>query len=243
MTARGQRPLVEVAVDSVEAAVAAEAAGADRIELCQALELGGLTPSAGLIEEALRTVGLPVFAMIRPRPGPFVLGPGDLAVMRADLARIRDRGAAGAVVGALTAQGTIDRDALVGLVETAAGMDLTFHRAFDSLAAPVTAAMAELRALGVTRVLSSGGAATASGGRGQLASLVRCGTPIVVAAGGIVAETVVDLVRTTEAREIHLSGVMTVGPSAGFGRASVANLPRLRAVLAALDAEFGPRSI
>lgn len=238
MTASGAHPLVEVAVDTVEAADAAWSVGADRLELCQALEVGGLTPSAGLLEAVVAAAKGPVFVMIRPRPGDFVLGAGDLEVMMADIVHARRAGVAGIVLGALTQHGEIDGGAVVRLVEVAEGLPVTFHRAFDRVSTPD--AMAALARLGVARVLTAGGGGTAFDGRVRLERLCRAGSPVVVAGGGIVGDTVVELVESTGATEVHLSGVRAAAPSeARFGGNSVPNLERVARVIAALTRAFG----
>lgn len=239
VAARAGRPLVEVAVDSVEAGQVASDLGADRLELCQALGLGGLTPSSGLMATMAKSVPLPVFAMIRPRPGSFVLGPGDLAVMLADVAKAREAGCVGVVVGALTGDGAIDLRALDALITAAEGMPVTFHRAFDACATAPVEAMAIIRAAGARRLLTSGRAPSAHEGRETIAALVREGAPAVLAGGGVVAETVVDLIRATGVGEIHLSGVIDTGPETGFGRSSAPNPARVERLIAALDLEFG----
>jgi copper homeostasis protein len=230
--------LVEVAVDTVEAADAAWSVGADRLELCQALEVGGLTPSAGLLEAVVVAAKGPVFVMIRPRPGDFVLGAGDLEAMMADIVHARRAGAAGIVLGAQTPRGEIDIGAVVRLVEVAEGLPVTFHRAFDRVTAPD--AMAALARLGVARVLTAGGGGTAFEGRDRLEQLRRAGSPVVVAGGGIVADTVVELVESTGVTEVHLSGVRAIAPhQAGFGSNSVPNPERVARVVGALTRAFG----
>lgn len=240
MPASGSYPKVEVAVDSVEAAAAAWRHGGDRIELCQALEVGGLTPSLGLIEAVLQEAKGPVFAMIRPRPGSFVLLPGDLDVMAKDIDRARRAGCAGIVIGAITAGGRVDAVAMGSLMAAAGGVPVTFHRAFDWLTTGGPEAMAELAALGVERVLTAGGSATAFAGRDEIGRLRRASGPIVVAGGGVTGETVVALVAATGVTEVHLSGVRFVdlGPAA-FGRNSVPNPERVRLVVAALHRAYG----
>lgn len=230
--------MVEVAVDSIEAAEAAWSVGADRLELCQALEVGGLTPSAGLIESVVAAARGPVFVMIRSRPGDFELGAGELEAMIADIVHARRAGAAGIVIGALTVGDEIDRGAVARMVEGAEGLPVTFHRAFDRVAQPGT--MAELARLGVTRVLTAGGAGTALDGRERLRQLCRVGAPVVVAGGGLAGDTVVELVESTGVTEVHLSGVRAVAPrQAGFGLTSVPDPERVARVVGALTRAFG----
>lgn len=232
-----KRTLVEVAVDSVASAVMAEAAGADRLELCQCLELGGLTPSLGLLEAVRRRVGIPVFVMVRSVTGPFRYDAAEVEVMASDVRRAREAGAAGVVIGALTADGRIDQAAVRPLIAAAGTLPVTFHRAID-LVADVSGGLDELVAMGVARVLTSGGPSTAFVGRSVLADMVRhaAGRLIILAGGGVRAEHVVELVWTSGVSEVHLSGVVADGltPDQGYGRAFVPNRARLEAVMAAL---------
>ncbi len=232
-----KRTLVEVAVDSVASAVMAEAAGADRLELCQCLELGGLTPSLGLLEAVRRRVGIPVFVMVRSVTGPFRYDAAEVEVMASDVRRAREAGAAGVVIGALTADGRIDQAAVRPLIAAAGTLPVTFHRAID-LVADVPGGLDELVAMGVARVLTSGGPSTAFVGRSVLAGMVRhaAGRLTILAGGGVRAEHVVELVRTSGVSEVHLSGVVANGQTLdqGYGRAFVPNRARLEAVMAAL---------
>src|SRR5262245_46600678 len=120
------RPLVEVAVDSLASAVVAEAVGADRLELCQGLEVGGLTPSQGLIAAVRARIHLPLFVMIRPRAGGFGYDADDLDIMARDIGVASDAGADGIVVGVLNADGSVDLEAMRRLIRCAAGLPVTF---------------------------------------------------------------------------------------------------------------------
>ncbi len=230
------RPLVEVAVDSVASAVMAAGLGADRLELCQDLELGGTTPSLGLLEAVLERVSIPVVVMIRPRAGDFVYGPDDCRVMEADIRHAVRAGATGVVVGPLTAEAGIDRDGLKRLVQAAGPAQVTFHRAFDLVGDPLEA-LEVLVNHGVARLLTSGGGVTADAGRALIGRLAeRAGQRLaVMAGGGVVAEHVEVLVETTGVREIHLSGiVLRPAIGAGFGMTPVPNPTRLSRVMDAL---------
>lgn len=229
-------------MDFLEAARLAWAHGADRVELCQALELGGLTPSEALIQAVVEVAPGAVFAMIRPRPGSFVVDRADRAVMAAEARMARRAGAAGLVVGGITASGGIDRDLVSAVVEQGGGLPITFHRAFDALSVPLAEAMDQLHQLGVARVLTSGGAATAHGGRETLARLVACGRPAVLAGGGIRSDTALELVRASGVKEIHLAGVRFVGPADGFGRRTEPDIDRVASVMSALERALGPRA-
>jgi copper homeostasis protein len=161
---------LEVCVDSAEGLAKAVAGGADRIELCAALAVGGLTPSAGLIDLAARC-GVPVVAMIRPRAGDFVWSEAEVAMMEAEIAAVRAAGLAGVVLGACLPDGRLDVLVLRRLVDAAAGLDLVLHRCID-LAPDMGVALEEAVGLGFQRILTSGGETTAEAGAVRIAALV-----------------------------------------------------------------------
>lgn len=197
--------LIEACVDTVASARQAEAGGADRIELCDNLADGGTTPSHATIATALAAVAIPVFPIIRPRGGGFVYSEEELAITAADLLHARDLGAPGAVIGALTSTGEVDRPTIGALRDLAPDLQLTFHRAFDVCRDPHSALEA-LIAVGIDRILTSGQRATAWEGRALLADLVRqAGERIVIMAGGDVDESnAVALVQATGVTELHV---------------------------------------
>jgi copper homeostasis protein len=197
----------EICVDSVDGTLAAQRAGADRVELCAALFEGGLTPSLGMVETTLAAVtGIGVQVIIRPRAGDFIYGPNELAAMERDVRAVRDAGAPGVVIGALTPAGGVDRPVVERLVRAAGGVSVTFHLAFD-LACDPHATLEELIELGVDRVLTSGQEASALEGAPLIAELVRqAGDRIAVMAGGGVNErTAARIVAQTGVRELHFS--------------------------------------
>lgn len=160
---------LEVCVDTAEGLAQAVAGGADRIELCAALAVGGLTPSAGLIGLAARS-GVPVVAMIRPRAGNFVWSGDEVAMMETEIAAVRAAGLAGVVLGASLPDGRLDVPVLRRLVAAAAGLDLVLHRCID-LSPDMGAALEEAVALGFHRILTSGGATTAEAGSARIEAL------------------------------------------------------------------------
>jgi len=240
MTAPLDHIVVEVAVDSLAAAEVAVAAGADRLELCQAQELGGLTPSPGLIAAVRARVRLPVFIMIRPRAGEFVFSPAEIEVMAQDVRAAADGGADGIVVAALSADGSVNLDAMRRLVRSAGELPVTFHRAFDHGSQPIKALdhLAELR---VARVLTAGGAVTALAGAAAIARYVKRAPSglTVIAGGGITGEHVVELIRRTGVTEVHLSGTYQMPCSVpdGFGLNTLPNPARLLRLVSALRAD------
>jgi len=196
--------LVEACVTTLEEAEKAFESGANRLELCVNLDVGGLTPHLELVADVLETVDLPLAVMIRPRAGSFHMNAQELARMERDVTRIADAGADGIVLGVLDAQGQVDVAALSKLVDAADPVPVTFHRAFDGVADPV-AALEDLIEAGVDRVLTAGGAGTAWEGRDVLASLVEAagGRITIMAGGSIRADHVADLVEITGVEDIH----------------------------------------
>lgn len=210
--------LLEVCVETPDGLRVAVAHGAGRIELCAALDGGGLTPSAGFMRLAA-ACGVPVMALIRPRGGTFVYGAAELEVMEADIAAARAAGLAGIAVGASRLDGTLDTGALARLLRGAAGLSCTLHRAFDLAPDPAGALEAAI-GLGFHRVLTSGGAWTGAAGAPVIAALVRqaAGRIVILPGGGITPGNAPGLVAATGVIEIHSScrGPAPIGP-APFG--------------------------
>ena len=196
--------LVEAAVETLEEALAAKRAGADRIELCANLGVGGTTPSAGLIASVVQQVNHPVFVMIRPRSGDFVYAADEIDAMIEDIDRARPLGIAGIVTGALRSDGSVDVESMRRLMSPAAGLPVTFHRAFD-VVANRTEALEQVIDLGASRVLTSGGAATALDGAVAIAMLVdQAGERVSIVAGGKIREqNARDVIARTGVREVH----------------------------------------
>lgn len=201
-----RRTLLEVCVDTVDGALAAEQAGADRVELCSALELGGLTPGPGTLAEARERLSIPLVVLVRPRRGDFLYSPADLAAAWRDVEAARAAGADGVALGLLDQHGDLDRERTAALVELARPMTVTFHRAFD-LARDRERTLEQLVELGVERVLTSGGASDVQAGEQALARLVdrAAGRIAVLAGGGVGPATVAQLVEATGVPEVHLS--------------------------------------
>ncbi|HEY3606513.1 MAG TPA: copper homeostasis protein CutC, partial [Pseudonocardiaceae bacterium] len=175
--------IIELSVDTLSGVLAADALGCDRIELCSAGSVGGLTPSHGLIAAAVSRC-TQVQVLVRPRGGDFTYTATEVDSMAADVAHAVSLGAAGVVSGALTAGGAVDAGATAALIDAAGGREFTFHRAIDFCADPL-AALDRLSELGVRRVLTSGAAPTATEGAALLAAMVRFGTVTVMACGRV----------------------------------------------------------
>ncbi|HEY4100572.1 MAG TPA: copper homeostasis protein CutC [Gemmatimonadales bacterium] len=196
--------ILEACVDSIDAGLQAHYGGADRIELCSALDVGGLAPDSSALRQLL-ALDVVAYPMVRPRGGSFVFRPAETDRMAEALRAFTDAGARGAVIGGLTDGGLVDRSLVQSLRAVAGpGVRLTFHKAFDEITDQIEALEA-LIDLGVDRVLTSGGAATAWEGRDRIAVLVeRARERIVIMAGGkVTPENSAQLVAATGVRELH----------------------------------------
>ncbi|HEY6853204.1 MAG TPA: copper homeostasis protein CutC [Gemmatimonadales bacterium] len=199
--------LVEACVDSVGSALAAQRGGAGRVELCDNLVEGGTTPSAGTIALCRDRLRIPIYVMIRPRGGDFCYSPTELDVMRRDIEGAQALGADGVVLGLLRADGTVDRRRTRALIALARPLDVTFHRAIDVARDPL-AALDDLLALGVDRVLTSGQSRTALAGARVIAAMVEraAGRLVVLAGGGVDERNARAVVERTGVREVHVRG-------------------------------------
>jgi copper homeostasis protein len=196
--------LVEAAVETLDSALAAERAGADRIELCDNLSDGGTTPGAGLIRSVTKRTRLPVFVLIRPRAGDFVYSDNEFDRMIHDIELTKRKGIAGIVTGVLTSDGRVDIERTRTLIKAAAELPVTFHRAIDS-AVDLPAALEAAIEGGARRVLTSGGAATAADGVDLISALAQQAREriTIVAGGGIREHNVRDVISRTGVREVH----------------------------------------
>ena len=207
-----KRPLLEICVETLAAALAAERGGADRIELCENLSVGGVTPSAELMRAARAQVHIPIVAMIRPRAGDFLYSATEFEEMVRDLASARNCGMDGVVLGLLNANRLVDIERTRQLVELARPSPATFHRAFDETP-DLRAALESLIASGAARILTCGGNGNAEKGSAVIAELVEAaGSQIeIVAGGGIHAANLAEVLQRSNAREIH-SGLSSTLP-------------------------------
>ncbi len=210
---------IEICVDTPDGLRSAIDGGAHRIELCSALALGGLTPSAGLIDAA-RHSPVPVHAMIRPRAGNFVWSPAEIRAMRADIAAIRSAGLSGVVLGASRPDGSLDTETLATLVALSNGLSLTLHRCFDLTPDPYHA-LQDAIALGFHRILTSGQCATATAGLPLITALhIRAAGRITLLPGGGITPENAHLFTGAGLRELHASCSVAVQEEmviSGFG--------------------------
>lgn len=195
---------LEICVDSVASAIAAQEGGAERVELCANLNEDGTTPSAGMIEVTRKNLSIGLQVMIRPRGGNFCYSAVEFEIMKKDIAVAKELGANGVVFGMLNPDGTIDAERTRELIEVARPLQVTFHRAFDVAAAPLRA-LETLIALRVDRLLTSGQARTAMEGLGLLAQLAQqaAGRISIMPASGINAENVRRILAASGVNEIH----------------------------------------
>ena len=195
---------LEVCCGDIQSVRAAAQGGAHRVELCSALSLDGLTPSAGLIAQARQVEGLRLHVLIRPREGDFVYSAEEFEEMLHDVRTARQLGADGVVIGALTPEGDIDVAHLRPLVEAAEDMQVTFHRAFDQCRQPLLA-LEQIISLGCTRLLTSGQAPTAEAGIPLIRELVSQAQSrlIILPGAGVNAVNAAHILDATGATEIH----------------------------------------
>lgn len=196
---------IEICTDDVAGIHAAAEGGANRVELCSALDLGGLTPSPGLIAAAARA-SLPVRAMIRPRAGDFRFTEAEIEAMLADIAAVRAASLSGVVLGASTADDKLDLAVLGRLVAAAGDLGKTLHRVVDTLHDPLTAVDQAID-LGFDCILTSGGALRAEGGTDVIAAMVAraAGRIDIMAGSGVKAANAAAILKTTGADWLHSS--------------------------------------
>lgn len=202
---------MEICIDGVSSAIAAEKGGADRVELCANLPEGGTTPSAGMIKTVRRKFSGGLMVIIRPRGYDFLYSDDEMAVMIEDIRMSRELGADGVVIGCLTANGKVDRERCGRLIEAVGPMDVTFHRAFD-MTRDLTEALETIHSLGIKRILTSGGKPDVASGMQVISQLVShsAGRVSLMPGGGVTPENLADIVTTTGVREIHLSARQAV---------------------------------
>lgn len=198
--------LLEVCVETVAAAVAAEQGGAHRVELCSNLAVEGVTPSLELVEQVRRRISIPLHVLIRPRAGDFRYTAPEFELMKSEIAHLRQMGVSGVVLGVLNAGNQVDVLRTRELVKRARPLAVTFHRAFDE-SADLPAALDQVIQTGADRILTSGGARNAQEGSPMLSDLVKmaAGRVGILACGTIRETNVRKIIEATGVREVHAS--------------------------------------
>ena len=213
--------LLEVCAGDIDSVIAAAQGGASRVELCSALGEGGVTPSIGF-RSALKVPGIRVHVLIRPRGGDFLYTPQEVDCMVDDIVAAREAGVHGVVIGALTPDGEIDMNACRKMMEAAAGISVTFHRAFDLCRDPFKA-LEDIISLGCDRILTSGQAQTALEGKENLAELVKQadGRIIILAGAGVSQSNAAEILNASGTGEIHASARTSVESGMKFRHSGV----------------------
>ncbi|MCU0457005.1 MAG: copper homeostasis protein CutC [Bacteroidales bacterium] len=203
---------LEICVDSIESAISAFEAGADRLELCSALSEGGITPSYGMILSARKNFSAGLHVLIRPRGGDFLYSDSEFGIMKRDIEFCRESGVDGVVFGILLPDGNIDTVRTSALVKLSSPMAVTFHRAFDLCRAPERG-LEDIIASGASRLLTSGQKNSAGEGAGLIGKLVRqAGKRIIIMPGGGLDLPNIEMVaRKTGASEFHMTARKSTG--------------------------------
>lgn len=216
-----KRLLFEVCANGLASALAAQKSGAGRIELCEALELGGLTPSFGSLQLVRTSVQIPVRVLIRPRPGDFHYSEAEQSVMLKDIELVRKMGFEGIVIGALNRENMPDLVVLNRIVDAAQGLRLTFHRAIDESADPLEALQIVMDS-GFDCVLTSGAQATALQGVSTISRMVRLAQDhiVVMAGGGVRPDNIKLILDETGVSAIHFSAAAKRATAVGADQLS-----------------------
>lgn len=196
--------LLEICANSYQSAINAQKAGANRIELCSELSVGGITPSYGLLKIVLQDLSIPVMVLIRPRSGDFSYSDDEFAIMKENILLCKKLGCKGIVSGVLHTNNTIDMERTQELVKLSVPMSFTFHRAFDWLKNPMEA-LQGLEKIGVHRILTSGQKPTAKKGIELLIELQKSANNINILPGGGINESNIQLFQKAHFSEVHLS--------------------------------------
>jgi len=202
--------VLECCADSVQSAVNAEKGGANRIELCSALVIGGLSPSVCLFDEVMKNCSIKVNVLLRPRFGDFCYDDYEIEIIKNEIKMFRERGANGVVIGVLKPDGTLDMEKMKYLMEEAKGIDVTLHRAFDVAKDPYKT-LEQAKELGVNTILTSGQKNSAMDGAELLKDLVSKSENVDILVGsGVSAEVIKPLYDITKATSYHMSGKVTL---------------------------------
>lgn len=202
---------LECCVDSVESAIAAKKGGADRIELCSALVIGGLSPSQALYQKIREQVDIPIRVLLRPRFGDFCYTDFEHEIIKEEIKSFRNLGADGIVIGTMKPDGTLNLEQMKEFIEEAQGMPVTLHRAFDMCKDPLVT-LEEVKKLGISTILTSGQKNTCVDGMELLKELVEKaqGETEILIGGGVDASVIPMLAEKTKAKAYHMSGKISM---------------------------------
>lgn len=213
--------LLEICVDSLASARAAIAGGADRLELCSALLAGGLTPYKGLLRQIRAESDIPIRCLMRPRPGDFLYTPEELALMQLQILQLKNAGADGFVIGCLTAQGDLDKEAMAPLVAACSGCGITLHRCIDVSREPLETCR-QAGAMGMDTVLTSGAAASCTQGQELIARMIAMKGPEILIGAGVNAQVIRHFRQAVPgAAAFHMSGKTELESRMRFRREGV----------------------
>lgn len=203
--------ILECCVDSVESAIEAQKGGANRIELCSALVIGGLSPSKVLFEKVKENVNIKIHVLLRPRFGDFCYTDFEHEIIKKEVRMFKELGADGVVIGALKPDGCLNLKQMKELVEEADGMSITLHRAFDMCADPFKT-LEEVKNLGIHTILTSGQKNSCIDGKELLGQLVeKAGGEVdILIGGGVDVSVIPSLYESTKATSYHMSGKVTL---------------------------------
>lgn len=203
--------ILETCIDSVESALIAEKGGANRLEMCGNLIIGGTTPGPQLFKEVRRQCGIKIHALLRPRFGDFCYTENEFRILKEEVRMFRELGADGVVIGILRPDGTLDMERMKALMEETGDMSVTLHRAFDVCRDPYEA-LEQAKSLGIHTILTSGQANSCLAGRGLLAELVEraAGKIDIMVGSGVDAEAIRELYPQVKAHSYHMSGKVTL---------------------------------
>ncbi len=214
--------LLEVCADSVRSAIAAQEGGADRVELCSGLVIGGLSPSPAMFRKVKRNTDLKIRVLLRPRFGDFCYDEYEFQTLKEEVEQFRDLGADGVVIGILQPDGTLNMEQMTELVKAAGEIGITMHRAFDVCRDPFEA-LDQCISLGIDTILTSGQKSSAWEGRKMLAELVKRadGRMNILAGSGIRPDVIADLAAYTGVKAFHMSGKKVIDSRMEFRRDGV----------------------
>ena len=213
--------VLEICVDSLASARAAILGGADRLELCSALAVGGLTPYEALLRQIKAESQIPVRCLMRPRAGDFLYTPEELELLRRQILQLKAAGADGFVIGCLDAEGNLDREAMQPLIEACGNCGITLHRCIDVSRDPLETCQ-EAGKLGIDTVLTSGGAGSCLAGMETIGQMLRVGGPQVLIGAGVKAPVIRQFREAyPEAEAFHMSGKCEIESGMVFRREGV----------------------